>query len=75
MNYSNEERALAKVIANDDMLALLEKVLSEKYPLEAESEKRTIELDDARYGQMMKVNFIARQHLIACLKWQTEVHL
>jgi len=65
--YTKEERALARAIVNDDMIELIKKVLSEKYPLEKETEKNVVALSNERYGEIMKVNFVARQHLLSCV--------
>jgi len=65
--FTKEDRVTARALVNDEMIILIEKILDQKYPLEAELEKNVAALSNERYGEMMKVNFMARQHLKSCI--------
>jgi len=65
--FTKEDKVIARALVNDEMIALIEKILEQPYALEIELEKNVVALSDERYGQMMKVNFIARQHLKSCI--------
>jgi len=65
--FTKEDRVMARTLVNDEMIALIEKILDQKYPLEIELEKNVVALSNERYGEMMKVNFMARQHLKSCI--------
>jgi hypothetical protein len=68
MTYTEREKQIAKGLNDPDTLALLEKVLTEKYAAEEQSEKNVIALSNERYGEIMKVNFMVRQHVLNALR-------
>lgn len=67
MDYTDRERHLAKALAEPEMMRLLEKVLQEKYAAEETTEQNVLALSNERYGEIMKVNFMVRQHVKGAL--------
>jgi hypothetical protein len=67
MTYTERDKQIAKALNEPDTLALLEKVLTEKYAGEEQSEKTVLALSNERYGEIMKVNYMTRQHALAAL--------
>ena len=67
IDYTEEDRKLARQIMSDDVLALLRKVFSERYAAEEQSEKTVMALSNERYGEIMKVNFMVAQHTKSAL--------
>lgn len=67
MIYTERDRQVAKALNDPDTLALLEKVLTEKYAAEEQSEQNVIALSNERYGEIMKVNFMVRRHALGAI--------
>jgi hypothetical protein len=68
MIYTEREKTIAKALNDVETLAFLEKVLTEKYTAEEQSEKNVLALSNERYGEIMKVNFMVHQHVIGALR-------
>jgi len=68
MTYTEREIQVAKTLNDPDTLAFLNKLLTEKYAAEDQSEKNVIALSNERYGEIMKVNFLVREHVRGALR-------
>lgn len=68
MTYTEREKQVAKALNDPDTLAFLEKLLTEKYAAEEQSEKNVIALSNERYGEIMKVNYMVHEHVRGMLR-------
>ena len=68
MTYTERDKQIAKTLNDPDTLAFLDKLLTEKFSAEEQSEKNVIALSNERYGEIMKVNFMVREHVRGMLR-------
>lgn len=62
MDWSEKEIAIAKQLTEPDVLAFLNKVLTEIHTDNGEVlSKNVVALDDAEYGRLMKVHYLSRK--------------
>lgn len=68
MTYTERDKQIAKTLNDPDTLAFLDKLLTEKFAAEEQSEKNVIALSNERYGEVMKVNYMVREHVRGMLR-------
>ena len=62
MEWSEREIAIAKILQDSDTQAFLRKVFTQIVTSNGETlEKNVVALDDAQYGRLMKVHFLAKE--------------